>query len=332
MCFVYVVKNGATIGVTGGMITIGYPDSTVERIPKGIVDGVSLFSRAVLTTSFVDYCLENDVRVGFFNSKGDYRGCLSATPNTNAERLRKQICLSTVDEFSLSIARRIIAAKINNQIVLVRRYCSGNDVALDYRSKMNYIAKRKIKNSSTINQVMGYEGIVSRYYFKSLAAVIESDFRFEKRTRRPARDPFNCMLNLGYSVLAKEIFGEIVNRNLNPYIGFIHQDRQGHPSLASDLMEEWRAVIVDATVMSLIQGHEIRVEEFSIISGKCIMSEKAKKILLTKLERKMETKTNYLSYIDKPLSFRESIWHQADRLGRAIESGDASLYSPIKVR
>jgi len=70
------------------------------------------------------------------------------------------------------------------------------------------------------------------------------------------------MIGLGYSVLMNEIYGKIEEKGLNPYFGFIHRDTENHPTLASDLMEEWRAVIVDATVMSIINGNEIQKDDF----------------------------------------------------------------------
>lgn len=73
--------------------------------------------------------------------------------------------------------------------------------------------------------------------------------------------------------MTKEIIGEIENRGLNPYIGFVHKDKVGHPSLASDLIEEWRPVIVDSLVMSMIQGHEVCLDDFIIEESGCRMKD-----------------------------------------------------------
>ena len=194
------------------------------------------------------------------------------------------------------------------------------------------IFKRNVANIEDINKIKGYEGIASKNYFEGLANIVEDEFGFAVRTRRPAVDPFNCMLNIGYSLLTKEICGDLDNRNLNPYIGFLHKDKKGHPSLASDLIEEWRPVIVDSLVLSMIEGHELSVNEFYNTDDGCRMTEQALKLFLGKLEKKMEVRTHYLQYFNKEVSFREALWHQADRLSKAIESGNVNKYKAVRIR
>jgi len=331
MCFVYVVQHGAVLGIDGGVLTVRYLDGSEEKIPKNTVEGISVFAKAQLTTQCIEFCLMNNVKVGFFSESGFYKGSLCSVSYANTDRLRKQIALSDDSFFSLSISKKIIRAKIINQAALIRRY-SYEVSHKECCHYLNRIAKHKIPGAGSINQIIGYEGIASRKYFDWLSMNIEEGFEFDKRNRRPAMDPFNCMLNFGYSLLSKEIYGELENRYLNPYIGFMHQDKYGHPSLASDLIEEWRPVIVDSAVLSLIQGHEISRDCFVIDKNGCRMSDEAIRKVLYKLEMKMETKTQYLKYINKPVSFREAIWHQADRLSKAIESADPDKYVPIIIR
>lgn len=110
---------------------------------------------------------------------------------------------------------------------------------------------------------MGCEGNAAKNYFAALPKLVQPEFRFSGRTKQPPKDAFNSMLSLGYTMLLYEIYSEIENRGLTPYIGFLHSDRDGHPALASDLMEEWRSVIVDSAVLSLVQGGEIHISQFT---------------------------------------------------------------------
>ena len=130
------------------------------------------------------------------------------------------------------------------------------------------------------------------------------------------------------------IYGEIENRGLSPYISFLHSIREKHPSLASDLMEEWRAVIVDATVMSMINGHEISKDQFYFDMDEpgCYITRDGLKIYLNKLERKFQTEIRYLKYTNYAVSFRRAILLQMERLTKAIEEGDADLYEPVIIR
>ena len=332
MCFLYVIRHGAVLGISGGLLTVRYPDASEESVPKNLIEGISIYARVVLTTQCIEFCLSNNIRVGFFSSSGTYKGCLSPIENCNTSRLRKQIELSDDAEFSLQLSKRIVCAKIINQSVIIRRHSQSKEDSYQCVHAMYRIAKQKIPAAQTINQIIGYEGIASRRYFDWISQHIDAEFAFDKRNRRPAKDPFNRMINYGYSLLHKEIYGEIENRQLNPFIGFIHRDKVGHASLASDLIEEWRAVIVDSTVLSIIQRHEIRLDDFVMENGKCIMSKDALKVLITKLEQKMETKMSYLKYVNKPVTFREALWHQADRLSRVIDGSVPERYVPIIIR
>lgn len=107
----------------------------------------------------------------------------------------------------------------------------------------------KALNSKGIEQLMGYEGTAARLYFGQLGELINPVFFFTGRTRRPPTDPFNSMISLGYSIILNELYGKIEGKGLNPYFGIMHKDREKHPTLASDLMEEWRAVLIDSTAL-----------------------------------------------------------------------------------
>ena len=145
---------------------------------------------------------------------------------------------------------------------------------------------------------------------------------------------FNSMISLGYSILMNEVYCKIEMKGLNPYFGFIHRDAEKHPTLASDMMEEWRAVIVDATAMSMINGHEIQKEHFNFSMDEpgCYLTRDGLKIYLNKLERKFQTEVRYLKYVDYAVSFRRGIFLQMEHLAKAIEEGNANLYEPITIR
>ena len=329
--FIYVVKHRAVLGISGGLMTVKYPDKTTDSFPKNNIEGISIFAKVVMTTACMEFCLMNNISVGYFSLTGRYYGRLVPLQNTNAQRLRKQVCLSEDNDFVIKIAQKIVTAKINNQLVVCHRY-ARNAEDISESKKLIKLSRTGAGSADSLYKLIGHEGIASKNYFEVLSRVIENDFVFVKRSRRPACDPFNCMLNLGYSILTKEIIGEIECRGLNPYIGFIHQDRSGHPALASDLIEEWRPVIVDSLVMNMIQGHEVRIDDFVIGEDGCKMREGALRLFIAKLEQRMEVRTKYLKYMDSPVSFREAVWHQADRFSRAVESGNPDKYIPVMIR
>ena len=112
------------------------------------------------------------------------------------------------------------------------------------------------------------------------------------------------------------------------------KDIERHPTLASDLLEEWRAVIVDATVMSMIQGNEISINEFSKDeeTGAVIISKKGVNLFIKKLEKKLQSNMNYLEYLEHPVSFRRAIWWQVSKIVKCIDNGNFDDYMPIRIR
>ena len=143
---------------------------------------------------------------------------------------------------------------------------------------------------------MGYEGTAAKIYFKILGTLIEPEFSFKGRSKRPPLDPFNSMISLGYSIIMNELYGKIEGKGLNPYFGVMHKDREKHPTLASDLMEEWRAVLIDSTVLSMINGHEITKEEFYTMTEQpgVFLEKDALRKYIKKLEGKFRTENDNL--------------------------------------
>lgn len=333
MCRICVTENGSVIGTENGKIKINYLEKETVLVPREIVEGIAIYGKSQMTASCIQFCLERGIPVSFFTQTGKYYGSLTSMVHNNIEREKKQIMLFQNEEFSLELSKLVINAKINNQLVVARRYSKNN--SNEEKEKINKLKeiRWKSKNAINKNQLLGYEGIASRYYFHILSSVINKDFYFSNRNKRPALDPFNAMLNLGYSILSKEICGVLENVELSAYSGFLHENCKNHMTLVSDMIEEWRAVIVDSTILSLIQGNEIDVDMFEIQeNGFCKIKNEGIKIFITKLEQKMSTEMNYLSYISKPISFRMALWHQVEKLVKAIENNNASIYKPIIIR
>ena len=147
-------------------------------------------------------------------------------------------------------------------------------------------------------------------------------------------DPFNSLISLGYSIMLNEIYGKIEGKGLNPYFGILHKDREKHPTLASDLMEEWRAVLVDSTALSVLNGHELSVDDFysGIEQPGVFLTKDAFKKYIRKLEGKFRTDSKYLDYIDYRVSFRRAIDYQIGQFVKAVENHEPEEYHPIVIR
>ena len=333
MSLLYINENGAVVGVESNQCTVKYRDGMKKMIPIEALEGITIMGRSQLTTQCIEECMMRGIPVSYFSKGGKYFGRLMSTGHINVQRQRKQSALYDT-EFAVELGRRILTAKIKNQSVVLRRYEKSKGLFLNEEQRMLNICRDKIAVSEKIEQMIGFEGQAAKYYFQGLAKCIEEDFKFSGRSKRPPRDEFNSMLSLGYSILMNEVYCKIEMKGLNPYFGFIHRDAEKHPTLASDMMEEWRAVIVDSTVRSMINGHEISKEcfVFDLDCPGCYLTREGLKIFLNKLERKLQTEVRYLKYADYAVSFRRAILLQMDRLANAIEEGNAKLYEPIIIR
>ena len=333
MSLLYIDENGAIIGIENNRITVSCKNGLKRSLPIETLEGITLLGKAQLTTQCMEEVLKKGIPVSFFSKGGRYFGRLVSTGAAKPELQRRQSRLYN-EEFALELSKRIIRAKIKNQMVLIRRYSNNTNVEISENIKYMRIALEKIAMVESIPELIGYEGMAAKEYFRALSKCIYEDFKFKGRNRRPPRDPFNSMISLGYSILMNELYNEIEVKGLNPYFGFMHRDAERHPTLASDMMEEWRAVIIDSVVMSLINGHEVRREgfEFDEEDGACYISKTVLDVYLKKLENKMKTSVKYLSYESNAVSFRRAISLQIGRLVKAIYDEDATVYIPIEIR
>ena len=331
MSYVYICEQGAVVGVEGNRLQIKYKDGMVKTLPIEPLESIELFGRIQVSTSCMTECLKRGVTVGFFSTTGAYYGRLASTNHVHVERQRLQATLSM--DFCLGLSKRLVSGKISNQIVMVRCYNRYKEMNLEEDLKGMSRLLKKIEQCKKIEELMGYEGAAARIYFSCLGKLIDREFYFEGRNRRPPKDPFNSLISLGYAIILNEIYGKIEGKGLNPYFGVLHQDREKHPTLASDLMEEWRAVMIDSLAMSLLNGHELKADDFYRGEDGGIFLEKdAFKLYIERLEKKLHTEQKYLNYVDYPISFRRAIELQVNQFVKALEENDFTLYEPIYIR
>lgn len=334
MSCLYVTEQGAKVNVGQGSFIVECKDGSRRMIPQETLESIMILGNTSMTTACMKECMQRGIKVTFLSSNGRYFGRLESTSHTNAMRLKNQVYLSDNFDFTLQFARLIQQAKVQNQLVLLKRYNRIQNIDLQEEYKQMQICRQKMAAVQTIEAIMGYEGIAARMYFQGISKLIEPDFKFQGRNRRPPKDAFNSMISLGYTILFYEIYAELESRSINPYIGFIHKIKEHHPALVSDLLEEWRAVIVDATVLSMIQGHEISIEEFQKDeeTGAVLIAKSGIRKFIRKLEQKMMSNMNYLSYLEHPISFRRAIWWQVKNLAKCVDEQSVEYYQPLKIR
>lgn len=335
MSYLYVTEQGTQLHTISGQFTITKNNEKIKEIPKETIESISLFGNVQMTTNCIKECLWSGIPVSYFSTKGKYYGRLQSTSHTNIKRQKQQYRLSENHEYTLNFSKRIILAKIKNQATILRRYNRKHNANIDNEIQNIINTEKEIEKGISIPQIMGYEGIASRNYFGAIGKLLPVQFAMKGRTKQPPKDPFNSLISLGYTLLLYELYGLIENKGLSPYAGFMHQDQERHPTLASDLIEEWRSVLVDSTALSLLLGNELKIENFvkDEETGGVYLDKEGMKIFITKYENKLRQEMDYVSADNhSEKTYRNAIWQQVSSLCKSVEEEIAEIYNPVIIR
>ena len=330
MASIYITENGTYLHKRGGKLLIDKEETTITEVPLELIENITVTNTTQISSSLITECLTKNIPISWMSTSGKMYGSLLAPSFVDIFKQKQQFDLIEEKDFYFKLAQKIVSAKIHNQLVLLRRY-NRNIKSEKVHELINYLAntQKNIKYTSDNNELLGYEGLASRTYFSALGMLINKPFQFTKRTKQPPRDPFNTMLSMGYSILFNEILSNIIAIGLHPYIGFFHQLAKGHPALVSDLIEEWRAVIVDALVISLIKRGSITENMFTLNKKGCYFSPEGKKIFLNAYNKKINTENKYIS---GEHSYRDSLRIQCQNYAQAISNKNINIYTPIKLK
>ncbi|MDD4593220.1 MAG: CRISPR-associated endonuclease Cas1 [Parabacteroides sp.] len=336
MSFLYIYERAAKIGVQNNCIVVESERENLKRtLPIEGVENVIIFGDASLSSSCVRHFMERDINLTWLSTKGKFYGRLESTRNVNIQRQRQQFACGEDEKFCLALAKKIIVAKVKNQITILRRY-QRNRAETSVQSIVDAMAKLLPIMERTRNkeELMGHEGIAARYYYKGLAALVEPEFAFSGRNRQPPRDPFNSLLSFAYTLLMYDVYTAVVNRGLNPYASFLHSIRRGHPALCSDLMEEWRAVLADSLALYVTSKGIIKCDNFEKPNqeGGIFLDGDGSKAYIAEYEKKVRSRSQYITYVDYAVSFRRAIEMQCQRLAKAVEEGEPDIYQPVVIR
>lgn len=334
LSIIYVCTQGSELHLKDNQFIVLKQDQCLVSYPIEPVEQIELFGNIAVTTPVINLCMKKGIIIAFYSHSGFYNGRFEPLSSKNVIRQKLQVRTSDNDSFCVKLSQNIISAKIHNQMVLLRRYFRSEDIHdREKLQKMTWLQK-KAANGASIEKIRGYEGTAAGIYFNTLGSLVKEDFRFSKRTRRPPTDAANCLLSFGYTILLNEIIGKLSERGLNPNVGVLHSDYHNRPSLACDLIEEWRPVIVDPVVMSMINGNELRSEDFYQKKGSpaVYMTDPGRRRFIEKLEMRMMTEMKYLKSMNKEVTFRHAIAIQVSKFIKAIENQNADYYEPVMIR
>lgn len=334
MSNIYVYEQGARISIKENRIEIK-KDDYLKSFPLMTIDNIIIFGNAHLTTGAIKSLLKRGINTTWLSKNGNFYGRLESTKHVNVLRQKKQLLLSENNSINLEISKKFIYGKVNNQlIVLKRRYRNYPQNEVKQNINQIVILGNKIMKARTLNELIGYEGNIAKLYFKGISFAMKDEFKFEGRTRMPPMDPFNSMISFGYTLLMYEIYSAVINRGLHPYFGFLHKDKYKHPALCSDLMEEWRPILVDSLAIMMINKNQVKIDDFTINSENngILLSKELIKTYINMYEVNLRKKIKYINSENFEMSFRKAIDYQVLALVKSIENEDPSFYVPILIR
>lgn len=323
----YVTTAGSKIQRSGGQLLVRPPGGEATHVPLELVEMVVLQGRCSVTADGVAACLERGIPVIYLRASGAYQGRLESSGTVTAATLRAQARLAEDPARCLALARRVVAAKLDNMAVVLRRGGEGHDEA----SAALHADAIAAGEAPTLDALRGHEGAGAARYFAALRGMLDLAWGFSRRVAHPPEGPFNALLGYAYTLLYGRQMAAVQAAGLNPYLGFFHGDREGHATLASDLMEEWRPVVADRVVLAAVHSGVIRPDDFHETPDGPRMEPEARTRFLRHWEQRLDEHVTHPASGNQ-LPYRGVLVAQALHFARCVREPDAVSYLPMRIR
>ncbi|TAM58199.1 CRISPR-associated endonuclease Cas1 [bacterium] len=325
----YVMEPGARVGLSGERLEVRTDAGVQADARLDDITHLSLFGNVQVSSQAARALLSRDEPI-FYLSYGGWLSGYARSINDHSLDLRvEQHLLARDKERSLAIAREIVFGKVKNQRTMMRRALGAK--AKPALRAMAFLMHR-VQHAVSADELLGFEGAAAQRYFEAFGEMLSIGTGFEVtgRNRRPPTDPVNAMLSFGYSMLAKEAVAAALAVGFEPGLGFYHRPRPGRPSLALDLMEEFRPLVVDSTVLTLVNSREIRPNHFDRRGRAIVLTTDGRRAFIAALERRLRASISHPIF-GYQVTYRRALHVQARLLARAIQ-GDLPQYPPFTTR
>ena len=335
----YVQTEGARLRKDGTNLVVAVDGVEKGRVPAHLLGGVVCVGRVGISPPLLGFCCESGVTVTWLAENGRFLARAEGPVAGNVLLRREQYRRSDDGAACAALARSFVLAKTLNQRTVLRRALRdhGDGMAVEARSaveaaerRLTDIARRAQKDLST-DGLRGLEGEAAAVYFSVLDHLLRGDepeLRFRGRSRRPPLDPVNALLSLLYTLVTHDCRSALETFGLDPAVGFLHRDRPGRPSLALDLLEEFRPVLADRLMLSLLNRRQLGPTAFRRMeNGAVLLTDEARRAVIVAFqERKQEELLHPYLQEKAPLGLMPQL--QAQLLARHLR-GDLDGYPPF---
>jgi CRISPR-associated protein Cas1 len=321
---------GAYLRKQGDCFLVKNDDKTFE-VSLRKVDSIMITTGAFLSTDAIKAAMDHNIDILFLDEHGDPYGRVWHAKLGSTTLIRRRQLEYAADARGLALAQDWITAKFDRQVEFIKKLAHARpEKEADILVFATRLEEGKGKLSALTGvlddqrgTIMGLEGAAGRTYFEALSCIMPERYRFQGRSRQPAKDEFNCLLNYGYGVLYSMVEKACLIAGLDPYVGFVHTDNYNKKSLVFDLMEMFR-YLADQTVVYLFTGRKVKQEWFETVPGGLTLAKDGKAALIEALNESFETGVRYRN---RNIKQRDIVQFECHRIANELikESEDADL-------
>lgn len=295
----YYILNNGRISRKDNTIYFCDCEGNKRALPVEQVDSLQIYSEVDLNTKMINYISRYGIILNFYNYYGYYTGSFYPRKKNVSGFLNvsQSACYLDYSE-RLYIAKSFIYSAIHH-ILRNMRYYKVNQELVD----LIIIESLNLEDAEDIQTVMGIEGRIRKTYYKSFNQILKNGYAFDKREKRPPKDPVNALISFGNSIMYTNILKEIYKTQLDPTISFLHEPSTKRFSLSLDIAEIFKPLIIDPIIFSLINNKRLAKKDFMYEDEICYLSEEGKKKFLSEFENKMTTTIKHRK-LNRKVSYR----------------------------
>jgi CRISPR-associated protein Cas1 len=333
----YVQEPGSHVGKRSEHLVVRKDGQEVTRVPMHAMRQLVVFGNVQVSTQALETLAANEIPVAYLTGYGRFIGTFAPAERKNVGLREAQFRRFADPAECLALSKAVVRGKlINQRAVLMRSLRSEGDRGSDEPAARDMAELiRRLEGAPTLETVLGLEGQGAALYFGEFGRFLRAQppghgFEFTSRNRRPPRDPVNALLSFAYALLTKDCFAAVCTVGFDPYKGFFHSNRHGKPSLALDLMEEFRPVIADSVVLTLINNQMLTPADFLVWREACQLTETGRRTFFQAYEQRKATVITHPVYGYK-MSYSRMLEVQA-RMLAAYVRGSVPAYTGFTVR
>jgi CRISP-associated protein Cas1 len=318
----YLSQQGCSVSLSQEMLVVKQGSDLLQSVQIPLLEQVLVFGKSQVTTQAIRACLWRNIPIAYLSRMGYCYGRVIAIERGYRQLARYQRDLTGLER--LLVAQALVKAKLlNSRVILQRQQRKRSTFALETAIDQLAHFAHQVTDTVEIDRLMGLEGAGANCYFQALGdCLIHPDFTFAGRSRRPPGNPVNALLSFGYQVLWNHLLTLIELQDLDPYEGCLHQGSYRHAALASDLIEPFRAPLIDALVLQTINNGELDAHvDFEYRDGGCFLGEMGRRKWLKAFIQRMET----------PIQAEDTeVQPTWDLLNRQVKAYKQFVYSPVQ--